>query len=261
MNRIEKVFQNLQKNNQKAFVPYIMAGDGGIDSLKEKITFLEKAGATAIEIGIPFSDPVADGPVIQQAGIRALKEGTTLKDVVAAVAEIRPIVHIPLLFMTYTNPMMAYGFEQFIKDIKASGIDGLIVPDMPIEQEELIVPFLEEAHIELIRLVTLQSPLSRIEEIAKRGKGFVYAVTVNGITGARSSFKEELGTHLKKVKELSPIPVLAGFGISSPDQVEEMITYCDGVIVGSKMIELFDKGDLQSIVDLIDASKIRASQL
>ncbi|MBN6885784.1 tryptophan synthase alpha chain [Cytobacillus horneckiae] len=261
MNRIEKVFQNLQKNNQKAFVPYIMAGDGGIDSLKEKITFLEKAGATAIEIGIPFSDPVADGPVIQQAGIRALKEGTTLKDVVAAVAEIRPIVHIPLLFMTYTNPMMAYGFEQFIKDIEASGIDGLIVPDMPIEQEELIVPYLEEAHIELIRLVTLQSPLSRIEEIAKRGKGFVYAVTVNGITGARSSFKEELGAHLKKVKELSPIPVLAGFGISFPDQVEEMITYCDGVIVGSKMIELFDKGDLQSIVDLIDASKIRASQL
>ncbi|MDQ0270362.1 tryptophan synthase subunit alpha [Cytobacillus purgationiresistens] len=255
MNRIEKVFQTLKQKNQKAFVPYIMAGDGGLKSLQEKITFLEKAGATAIEIGIPFSDPVADGPVIQQAGIRALKEGTTLRDVVSAIAEIRPIVHIPLLFMTYTNPVMAYGVEAFIHDIKKSGVDGLIIPDMPIEQEDIISPYLEEENIELIRLVTLQSPLSRIEAIAKKGKGFVYAVTVNGITGSRSGFNEKLGEHLKKVKEVSPIPVLAGFGISTPEHVEEMISYCDGVIVGSKTIELLEKGDYQGIVNLIDASK------
>lgn len=261
MNRIEKVFQILKQNNEKAFIPYIMAGDGGLDTLAEKITFLEKAGATAIEIGIPFSDPVADGPVIQQAGIRALQAGTTLRDVIAKVAEIRPIVHIPLIFMTYMNPIMAYGIGNFISDASKAGVDGLILPDLPAEEEEIIAPIAKRAGIEIIRLVTLTSPIGRIKEISERGKGFLYAVTVNGITGARKGFNEELGLHLKKVKEASPIPVLAGFGISEPSHVQEMNRHCDGVIVGSKIIELFESRDYAGIEALIAASKAQGVKL
>lgn len=255
MNRIKNVFQSLTENKQKAFIPYIMAGDGGLEELPNRITFLENAGATAIEIGIPFSDPVADGPVIQEAGIRALANGTTLKKVVQVIAEIRPIVHIPLIIMTYMNPIMAYGIQKFMTDCFHAGVDGLILPDLPTEEEEIIAPYAEEAGIEIIRLVTLTSPEERIKNISAKGNGFVYAVTVTGITGARSGFNDKLGEYLQRVKELSSIPVLAGFGISSPAHVQEMNQYCDGVIVGSKIIELFAQNDLTGIEQLINASK------
>ncbi|MBY0121364.1 tryptophan synthase subunit alpha [Bacillus sp. S/N-304-OC-R1] len=255
MNRIEKVMKALANNKEKAFVPYIMAGDGGLESLPERIAFLEKAGSTAIEIGIPFSDPVADGPVIQQAGIRALENGTTLRNVLATLAEIRPIIHIPLIIMTYMNPIMAFGVKDFIDECFKSGVDGLILPDLPIEEEEIIAPYAEAAGIEIIRLVTLTSPIERIQEISKKGRGFLYAVTVNGITGVRKGFNEQLCEHLKRVKGVSDLPVLAGFGISSPDHVHEMNRYCDGVIVGSKIIEHFNQGSLSTIEELIQASK------
>lgn len=255
MNRIEKVMNHLAKNNEKAFVPYIMAGDGGLESLPERILFLERAGATAIEIGIPFSDPVADGPVIQRAGIRALENGTTLRKVLNVIGEIRPIVHTPIIIMTYMNPVLAFGIHSFLEECSRSGVDGLILPDLPLEEEGIIAPYAEKAGIEIIRLVTLMSPLERIQEISNKGRGFLYAVTVNGITGARKGFHEQLGEHLKKVKSVSSLPVLAGFGISSPAHVEEMNKYCDGVIVGSKIIELFEQEDLEGIENLIHASK------
>ncbi|MBD7939620.1 MULTISPECIES: tryptophan synthase subunit alpha [Cytobacillus] len=256
MNRIEKVFKTMKVEGRKAFVPYVMAGDGGLASLKEKLVFLQEAGATAIEIGIPFSDPVADGPVIQEAGIRALNTGVTLQEIVDCIREIRPIIHIPLIFMTYMNPLLAYGLERFSRDIQTSGIDGLIIPDLPIEEEEIITAYLDEVKIELIRLVTLQSPIERMEEITKRGKGFVYAVTVNGITGTRAQFATHLSSHLKKIKSVSPLPVLAGFGISTPEHVEEILKYCDGVIVGTKIIELMEAGNYEHIRALIDATKL-----
>lgn len=255
MNRIKKVMQTLTANNEKAFVPYIMAGDGGLDQLADRIAFLEKAGATAIEIGIPFSDPVADGPIIQSAGIRALDSGVTLRDVLRTIGEIRPIIHTPLIIMTYMNPIMAFGISAFIDECFRTGIDGLILPDLPIEEEEIIAPYAEAAGIEIIRLVTLTSPLERIEEISKKGNGFLYAVTVNGITGTRKGFKEGLGEHLQRVKSVSALPVLAGFGISSPSHVQEMNQYCDGVIVGSKIIEYFNDGNLSAIEELVQASK------
>lgn len=248
--------RGIQETNEKAFIPYIMAGDGGLGALPERITFLEKAGATAIEIGIPFSDPVADGPVIQEAGIRALQEGTSLKAVIETVASVRPIVHIPLIIMTYMNPIIAYGMGKFIEESYHAGIDGLILPDLPVEEEGLITPLTEKFGIEIIRLVTLTSPLERIKEISSRGRGFLYAVTVNGITGARKGFNEQVGKHLKRVKSVSALPVLAGFGISTPSQIHEMNLYCDGVIVGSKIVELFNHQNLAAIEELIKASKV-----
>lgn len=255
MNRIEKAFQMAKETNEKAFVPYIMAGDGGLNTLMERIVFLEKCGATAIEIGIPFSDPVADGPTIQEAGLRALHARTTLKEVLFTIQELRPIVSIPLIVMTYINPIYAYGIGSFVYDASKAGVDGCIIPDLPIEEEEMIDPQLKAAGIELIRLVTLTSPLERIKEIASKGNGFLYAVTVTGITGARAQFNEKVGEYLSKIKEVSPIPVLAGFGISTPNHVKEMSQYCDGVVVGSKIVDLFHQNKLEEIEILIRASK------
>lgn len=255
MNRIEKAFQLIKENDEKAFVPYIMAGDGGIEVLVERILFLEKSGATAVEVGIPFSDPVADGSTIQQAGIRALKKGTSLKAVLDCIGKAREQIHLPIILMSYMNPIIAYGIEEFTKDAQKAGIDGCIFPDLPIEEEDLIEPRMDQYGIELIRLVTLTSPLERIEAIASKGKGYLYAVTITGITGARRDFNKSLGEYLQKVKSISPIPVLAGFGISSVEHVIDVSRYCDGVIVGSKIVELFQEGKLQEIEALIKASK------
>lgn len=251
MNRIGQVFSDLSKKNQKAFVPYIMAGDGGLDCLIDRLQMLEKLGATAVEVGIPFSDPVADGPTIQLAGIRALKNGTTLTQVINELEKAKEMVNIPILLMTYFNPVYSYGIETFVHDITKAGVSGCIIPDLPVEEEDMIAPLLHQAGIELIRLVTMTTPLDRIETIAKRGNGFLYTVTVKGITGIRQDYDQELGNFLKAVKKLSPIPVLAGFGISSKEQVKELASYCDGVIVGSKVVDLFEKNDMQALGQLI----------
>ncbi|TCN24899.1 tryptophan synthase subunit alpha [Mesobacillus foraminis] len=252
MSRIQRVFHN---SDHKTFVPYIMAGDGGLSSLKEKLIFLQQSGVDAVEIGIPFSDPVADGPTIQQAGIRALKEGTTLKGVLETIQSFREEISIPLIVMTYANPILAFGVDRFAEQAAQAGIDGCIIPDLPVEEEDLFVPKLEKAGIELIRLVTITSPEERIKKITAKGNGYVYAVTVAGITGTRSGFNSDLGSFLQKVKTASRLPVLTGFGISTPDHVKEMSQYCDGVIVGSKIIELFNEGDLEGIKKLVDAAK------
>ncbi|MBQ6446815.1 tryptophan synthase subunit alpha [Cytobacillus oceanisediminis] len=252
---IEAAFKKTLEKGDKAFVPYIMAGDGGLETLKDKVLFLEEAGATAIELGIPFSDPVADGPIIQAAGIRSLEAGTTLRGVFETIQSFRSLTSIPLVIMTYLNPVLAYGPESFFQDCEKAAINGLIVPDLPVEEEVLLEELAAKHNVEIIRLVTLTSPIDRIENISKKGKGFLYAVTVTGITGSRTNFQAHLGAHLLKVKEVSPIPVLAGFGISSPEHVASMAEYCDGVIVGSRIVELFSQNNLDEIKALIAASK------
>lgn len=255
MNRIEKAFKELKEKNQKAFVPYIMAGDGGLEVLSERLETLEKFGATAIEIGVPFSDPVADGPTIQQAGIRALANGTTLRGIITRLEKAREVVKAPFILMTYLNPIYAYGIEEFVQDIKKAGVDGCIIPDLPIEEEEIIVPVLEKEEIELIRLVTLTTPKDRIKAISNKGRGFLYTVTVKGITGTRNEFDQELDQFLKNVKEVSSLPVVAGFGISSEEQIKELTAKCDGVIVGSKIVDLFNKNDLTGLENLMSVLK------
>lgn len=251
MNKIQKA---LTEKKKKSFIPYIMAGDGGLECLKERLLFLQKCGADAIEIGIPFSDPVADGPTIQRAGLRALKNGTTLKKVLETIKGYKNEIHVPLLFMSYLNPIVAYGITRFAEDARNAGISGCIIPDLPLEEEEIIVPLLEANQITFIRLVTLTTPHERLKEIAKRSSGFLYAVTVTGITGSRKKLNHDLASFLRTVRELSPIPVLAGFGISTAEQIEEACMYSDGVIVGSRIIELFEENDLVEIEQLISAT-------
>ncbi|MBM7655102.1 tryptophan synthase subunit alpha [Neobacillus cucumis] len=253
MNRFEQSFSAIKQKNKKAFIPYIMAGDGGLENLVERLTVLEKFGATAIEVGVPFSDPVADGPTIQAAGLRALENGTTLRGIIKEIEKARQVVSIPIVLMTYLNPIYSYGISEFARDIQNAGVDGCIIPDLPIEEEDIIVPELEAANVELIRLVTLTTPLERIKKISSKGRGFLYTVTVKGITGVRNEYDAELTQFLSSVKDVSAIPVMAGFGISTKEQIDEITKYCDGVIVGSKIVDLFEQGRLSEMEELMSA--------
>ncbi|MDG4658314.1 tryptophan synthase subunit alpha [Ectobacillus antri] len=248
---INDVLNKLRETGRKAFVPYIMAGDGGMEKLKENIRFLDEAGASILEIGIPFSDPVADGPTIQRAGKRALDNGTTLEGIFQALTEVRQQVEVPFVLMTYLNPVLAFGVERFVERCQGAGVSGIIVPDLPYEEKSIVSDALERVGIALIPLVTLTSPLERIAKITEEAQGFIYAVTVTGVTGARRDFAQSQFDYLRRVKEVAHLPVLAGFGISTPEQVREMGDVCDGVVVGSRIIELLEQGRYGEIRELI----------
>lgn len=254
--KLDAAFSAVLERGDKAFVPYIMAGDGGLDQLHEQLEFLQNAGATAVELGIAFSDPVADGPTIQEAGLRALADGVSLRGVLDTLKETKQERTLPIVLMTYMNPIHAIGMEEFAKYCDEAGVDGLIIPDLPIEEEDIITPSLKAYDIALIRLAALTSPEERIDEIAKRTEGFLYAVTVTGTTGVRSGFDENVGAYLSKLKEKCDVPVLAGFGVSTPEHVVNLTKHCDGVIVGSRIVDLLHKGDREPIKELIESAQL-----
>ncbi len=256
--QLTNAIRSCAERGDKAFVPYIMAGDDGLATLKKTILFLQEIGVTAIELGIPFSDPVADGPVIQAAGERALAHGVTLRSVMEEIATFKEEIKVPLVFMTYVNPVIQYGLEQFVKDCRTNGISGLIIPDLPLEENGFMKEALAASDIALIPLVSLTSPPDRIKKITASAEGFIYAVTVNGITGVRDSFDEDLGVHFEKLKAISPVPVLAGFGISTPAQVQSMGELADGVIVGSAIVTALHQGALETVKELVKAAKSEA---
>lgn len=256
-NIVMNAIRDCVANGDRAFVPYIMAGDGGISTLKRNILFLQEAGVTAIELGIPFSDPVADGPTIQAAGERALAHGVTLRSVLKEIASFKEEVTVPLVIMTYLNPIIRYGIDGFIEACIESGVSGLIIPDLPMEESDVLQSRLKETGIALIPLVSLTSPRERIQKITAAGEGFIYAVTVNGITGVRDGFDDNLSAHLQQLKEISPVPVMAGFGISTPEQVQSIGALADGVIVGSAIVNALHVEDWETIIKLVDASKSR----
>lgn len=248
---LQSAIEKKIKAGQKAFIPYIMAGDGGLKAIRKQILFLQNEGVTAIELGIPFTDPVADGPVIQEAGSRALKEGANLKVILNEMAQFKEDIQVPLIIMSYLNPILAYGIEKFVAKCEEVGIAGLIIPDLPVEESEMIRSKLITSPVALVQLVSLTSPQNRIEKIAKAAEGFIYAVTVNGITGVRNEFGKSLDEHLHNLKEISDIPVLAGFGISTPEQVEKIGAMADGVIVGSAIVKAFHEGNESAIKALL----------
>ncbi|UUI04061.1 tryptophan synthase subunit alpha [Oceanobacillus jeddahense] len=249
--KLENTLNQIKATGKPLFVPYMMAGDGGINQINERIHFLEECGASAIELGIPFSDPVADGPVIQDAGLRALREGTTLKLVLDEVRKQKETRNIPIILMTYINPIWSYGYEQFAKDCDTAGVDGIIIPDIPMEEEKEIAAALSDNSIAFIRLAAMTSPDERLKRIAQISEGFLYAVSVNGTTGERQQHDENTLNYLKRLTALSNVPVLAGFGISNPDQAKSLASYCDGVIVGSKIVHLFAEEKQSEIKKLI----------
>ena len=252
---LQQAIEAVNTSGAKAFIPYIMAGDNGLETLRDTVLRLQQIGVTAIEVGIPFTDPVADGPTIEKAGERALANGTNLRNVLETLQSFANEVTIPLVAMTYLNPILAYGVAAFARDAREAGIRGLIVPDMPLEESGIIHDELRAQGIALVQLVSLTSPPERIAKLAQASEGFIYAVTVNGITGARAEFANHLAEHFAQLKSFSAIPVLAGFGISTPEHVGHFGTFSDGVIVGSKIVDSLAHDDWDTIETLVKAAK------
>ena len=232
MNRIENAFKN-----KPIFMPYYPVGYPDLDTSIDVIEALAKNGADLIEVGLSFSDPLADGPVIQKATQVALEKGITVKKSLAAVEELRKRgVTIPLILMGYFNPMLAYGLEKFIHDARKAGADGFIIPDLPPEEagefESLV------GDLPLIQMLAPTSPNDRMESIARNAKGFIYLVSVTGVTGARTSISDGLGDLIARVREHTSAPVCVGFGIGTPEQAKQVGKLADGVIVGSACVKM-----------------------
>lgn len=255
MSAITTAIENAKARGEKAFVPYIMAGDGGLETLKPTILNMQALGVTAIEVGIPFTDPVADGPTIEAAGMRALAHGVTLRKVLAELTSFADEITVPLVIMTYFNPILAYGIEAFAVACEKAAVKGVIVPDVPLEESGILHEALNPRGIDVVQLVSLTSTPERIERIAKASQGFIYAVTVNGITGARATFANDLEQHFNNLKGISELPVLAGFGISTPAHVRNMGAMTDGVIVGSAIVTALHEGKQEVIAELVNAAK------
>jgi len=232
MSRIKNAFKN-----GKAFIGFVTGGDPSIEKTKEFVMEMIKAGADLIEIGIPFSDPIAEGPVIQEANNRALSAGATIEKLFTLVAELRKETNIPLVFLTYINPVFHYGYDTFFKRCDNIGLDGIIIPDLPFEEQ---TPVKEAAGKHNIDLISLIAPTSeaRIKEIAKNASGFIYLVSSMGVTGIRSEINTDLSSITAAIKSVTQIPVAIGFGIHSPQQAEKMAKIADGVIVGSAIVKI-----------------------
>ncbi len=235
MNRIEQVFEN-----EKAFIPFITAGDPDLETTKELLTAMQEAGADLIEIGIPFSDPVAEGPVIQEADLRALESGTTTDKIFDMVMSVSGQLEVPIVFMTYINPVYVYGVEKFAKRAKECGVSGIIVPDVPFEEKEEIQSVFSRYDVTVISMIAPTSS-DRVRMIAKEAEGFVYCVSSMGVTGVRAEINTGIADLIQKVKEVKEIPCAVGFGISTPEQAKEMAAVSDGAIVGSAIVKIVAK--------------------
>ena len=224
----------------KAFIPFVTCGDPSLDVTEKIVYAMEEAGADLIELGIPFSDPTAEGPVIQGANLRALSGGVTTDKVFDMVEKIRKNSSIPMVFMTYANVVFSYGIERFCKRAAEVGMDGMILPDVPFEEKEEFASVAEKYGLDLISLVAPTSH-EKISMIAKEAEGFLYCVSSIGVTGTRSEFTTDFDEFFGVIKKNATIPCAVGFGISGPEQAKKMSTYCDGVIVGSAIVKLISQ--------------------
>lgn len=248
MNRIEEKLNQLKEKNQKAFITYTTAGLPDLEGTKKLIKAQEEAGVDLIELGVPFSDPVADGPVIQNASYQAICKGVTLKKVFHNVEQMREEgVQIPIIFMMYYNTVLHYGVKEFVKKGNEAGVDGLIIPDLPLEEQDEINEYLNLSDATI--LIQLVSPVSgkRIPKILENARGFVYCVSSMGVTGQAAAFHREVISYLTQVKEVSKIPVMMGFGIREAQDVAPMKDIIDGAIVGSHFITLLEENNFSTI--------------
>jgi tryptophan synthase alpha chain len=236
-NRLDRTFAKLKAKGEKALIAYLMAGDPSLADTEQLVVALERAGADVVELGVPFSDPIADGPVIQQAAERALRNGTSLKRVLATVTSLRQRTHVPLVLMLYYNSMHAMGLDTFCQAAGKAGIDGLIVPDMPPDEAGALKGPAKAAGLRLIFLLAPTSTAARRTYVAKESQGFLYYVSITGITGAKIQSMPEVGTNVEKIRRMTKTPVAVGFGVSSPEDAERVAALADGVIVGSAIVK------------------------
>lgn len=239
MNRMEWVFKKL-RNKRAAFIPFVVAGDPDLKTTEALVLKMAECGADIIELGVPFSDPLADGPTIQMASQRALKNGVNLKEIFRMAERLKGI-STPLVLMTYFNPVFQYGLKSFAEDCHRHGIDGVIIPDLPLEEAE---PWVQEAKPFKLGTIFLTTPTSspdRIRLASRTSRGFLYYVSITGITGARGKLPDELEAAIGQIRKYSQKPVAVGFGISIPEQVKEVSRFADGVIVGSAIVKMIEE--------------------
>ncbi len=246
MNKLQQVF-----SKGKAFIPFVTAGDPSLEITEQLVLQMAEAGADLIELGIPFSDPIAEGPVIQAADYRALAAGATTDKIFAMVGRVRKSCNVPIAFMTYVNPIFTYGTDRFMRNCQEVGIDALIVPDVPFEEKEELMPFCSKYDVKMISMIAPTSN-NRIRMIASEAQGFIYCVSSMGVTGVRQEIGNDVAEMIKLVKEVRDIPCAIGFGISTPEQAMQMAQLSDGVIVGSAIVKIIGQYGVDCVPRVVD---------
>jgi tryptophan synthase alpha chain len=240
MGRIAEKFASLKEQNDKALITFITAGDPDLAATERLILSLEQAGADIVELGVPFSDPMADGPTIQMSSERALAAGTTLPKILATVKSVRSVSQVPIILMGYYNPIFLYGAGRFAEDAVAAGIDGVLIVDLPPEEAVEFKRLCAGAGLDVIFLLTPTSDEDRVAKVAQMGSGFLYYVSVAGVTGARTDIAANVFADLEKIKGRVGLPLAVGFGVSDPEQAGRLAGVADGVVVGSAIVKLFE---------------------
>ncbi|PKN06445.1 MAG: tryptophan synthase subunit alpha [Deltaproteobacteria bacterium HGW-Deltaproteobacteria-7] len=252
MKRIEEKFAALRAKKEKALIVYLTAGDPSLDMTKKLIFGLEKAGVDILEIGVPFSDPTADGPVIQAASQRALKAGTTLAGVLKMVSDVRKVSEIPIVLFGYFNPIFAYGVKKFALDARKAGVDGVLVVDLPYEEAGELRIYTDASQIDFISLIAPTTDKERLSKIAASAAGFLYYISITGITGTATPKIDNIKTEVGKIRKITKLPIAVGFGISKPQQAKEIARFADGVVIGSAVVRLIDENkNNRDLVEII----------
>lgn len=241
MNRIDLRFKYLKATKQKAFIAFLTAGFPSLDITKRLILDFAKLGVDVIEVGVPFSDPLADGPTIQVSSNYALGKGVNLNKIFSMIYKIRRKTNIPICLMSYYNPILKFGITRFIKACNLAGVDGVIVPDLPPEEAKELVQCAKKGKVDVISFLSPTSGINRVKLVDKVASGFIYYVSLTGVTGARSNLSKDIKKHISQIKEYSKKPVCVGFGISQPKHVKQINKFADGVIVGSAVIKIIEK--------------------
>ena len=250
ISKVDEKFNELKNNKRLALMPFIMAGDPNIEITSEILLKLQENGADLIELGIPYSDPLADGPIIQLAASRALKSGTTPRKVIKLLKSLKGQLNIPIILFSYLNPLLCFGFEQFCEMASNAGVSGLIIPDLPLEEAYEFSKIVSTYSMDLILLVAPTTPFERMKKISKHTKGFTYLVSVTGVTGERNEMENRVENLIAKLKEITTNPIAVGFGISSPEHVNKVRNWgADGVIIGSAFVKRISSSSEKDVVN------------
>lgn len=254
MASVSDCMEALRDRGQCALIPFLTAGDPDLETTAKALQRLDRSGADIIELGVPYSDPLADGPVIQAAATRALQHGTQLEQVIDMVAQVSPSLKAPIVLFTYYNPIINRGIEAFLRRIAAAGVKGLVVPDLPLEEVEVLLKPATEIGIEVVLLVAPTSPKARIEAIAAQSQGFIYLVSVTGVTGMRTQVETRVQDLLTELRGITDKPIGVGFGISEPGQAKQVMEWgADAVIVGSAFVKRLAEGSPEQGLDTIES--------
>jgi tryptophan synthase alpha chain len=246
MSRIERRFSALRSNGGKALICYLTAGDPSLEKTREIVLGLEAAGVDCVEIGVPFSDPTADGPIIQAASHRALENGTTLSAILTMIESIRTVSEIPICLFGYYNPILSYGADRFAARAKEAGVDGILVVDLPFEEADELRRYTDPKGIDFISLIAPTTSMERVKMIAQRATGFLYYISVTGVTGTAKPQVEEVKKDVERIRKVTALPLAVGFGISTPQQAKEIAPYADGIVVGSAVVKMITENSHQA---------------